>query len=170
MLLIKSREIQIQEDSGKRYARLSQKTREWMEVGTFGATIRIFQKELEKKCENSLKIAENLKVNVLNPLVDFVNYQTANRKFHKQNLEKSLKMKNQTEILFYKSKDKYFQKQKELLNQKTGYVILNAKDASKREAKIEKIKRLNAEHCQLEHIANMPSIARKGGPGGQVQS
>ena len=43
-------------------------------------------------------------------------------------------------------------------------------EISKREAKIEKIKRLNAEHCQLEHIANMPSIDRKGGPGGQVQS
>jgi hypothetical protein len=43
-------------------------------------------------------------------------------------------------------------------------------EISKREAKIEKIKRLNAEHCQLEHIANMPSIDRKGGPGGQVQN
>jgi hypothetical protein len=43
-------------------------------------------------------------------------------------------------------------------------------EISKREAKIEKIKRLNAEHCQLEHIANMPSIERKGGPGGQVQN
>jgi hypothetical protein len=43
-------------------------------------------------------------------------------------------------------------------------------EISKREAKIEKIKRLNAEHCQQEHIANMPSITRKGGPGGQVQS
>ena len=43
-------------------------------------------------------------------------------------------------------------------------------EISKREAKIEKIKRLNAEHCQLEHIANMPSIDRKGGPGGQVRS
>jgi hypothetical protein len=38
-----------------------------------------------------------------------------------------------------------------------------------REARIDKIKRLNAEHCQQEHIANMPSIERKGGPGGQVQ-
>jgi hypothetical protein len=43
-------------------------------------------------------------------------------------------------------------------------------EISTREAKIEKIQRLNAEHCQLEHIANMPSIDRKGGPGGQVQS
>jgi hypothetical protein len=43
-------------------------------------------------------------------------------------------------------------------------------EISKREAKIEKIKRLNAEHCQQELIANMPSIVRKGGPGGQVQS
>ncbi len=42
-------------------------------------------------------------------------------------------------------------------------------EVSKREARIEKIKRLNAEHCQQEHIANMPSIDRKGGPGGQVQ-
>ncbi len=42
-------------------------------------------------------------------------------------------------------------------------------EVAKREAKIEKIKRLNAEHCQQEHIANMPSIERKGGPGGQVQ-
>ncbi len=42
-------------------------------------------------------------------------------------------------------------------------------EISKREAKIDKIKRLNAEHCQQEHIANMPSIDRKGGPGGQVQ-
>ena len=42
-------------------------------------------------------------------------------------------------------------------------------EISKREAKIENIKRLNAEHCQQEHIANMPSIVRKGGPGGQVQ-
>jgi hypothetical protein len=42
-------------------------------------------------------------------------------------------------------------------------------EVSKREARIDKIKRLNAEHCQLEHIANMPSIDRKGGPGGQVQ-
>jgi hypothetical protein len=40
---------------------------------------------------------------------------------------------------------------------------------SLREARIEKIKRLNAEHCQQDHIANMPSIERKGGPGGQVQ-
>ncbi len=39
----------------------------------------------------------------------------------------------------------------------------------RREAKIEKIRRLNAEHCQQEHIAHMPSIERKGGPGGQVQ-
>ena len=38
-------------------------------------------------------------------------------------------------------------------------------EVAKREAKIEKIKRLNAEHCQQEHIANMPSIERKGGPG-----
>jgi hypothetical protein len=38
-----------------------------------------------------------------------------------------------------------------------------------RQARIDKIKRLNAEHCQQEHIANMPSIERKGGPGGQVQ-
>ncbi len=45
----------------------------------------------------------------------------------------------------------------------------DAHQVSLREAKIEKIRRLNAEHCQLEHIANMPSIARKGGPGGQVQ-
>ena len=42
-------------------------------------------------------------------------------------------------------------------------------EISKREAQIEMIKRLNAEHCQQEHIANMPSIVRKGGPGGQVQ-
>jgi hypothetical protein len=42
-------------------------------------------------------------------------------------------------------------------------------EVAKREAKIEKIKRLNAEHCQQEHIANIPSIERKGGPGGQVQ-
>jgi hypothetical protein len=43
-------------------------------------------------------------------------------------------------------------------------------EIAKREAKIEKIKRLNAEHCQQEHIANiLPSIERKGGPGGQVQ-
>ncbi len=42
-------------------------------------------------------------------------------------------------------------------------------EISKREALIEKIKRLNAEHCQQEHIANMPSNARTGGPGGQVQ-
>jgi hypothetical protein len=34
-------------------------------------------------------------------------------------------------------------------------------EVSKREAKIDKIKRLNAEHCQQEHIANMPSIDRK---------
>ena len=43
-------------------------------------------------------------------------------------------------------------------------------EVSKRERRIEKIKRLNAEHFQQEHIANMPSIERKGGPGGQVQS
>jgi hypothetical protein len=43
-------------------------------------------------------------------------------------------------------------------------------EISKREARINKIKRLNAEHCQQEHIANMPSIDRKGGPGGQVQN
>ena len=43
-------------------------------------------------------------------------------------------------------------------------------EVSKRERKIGKIKRLNAEHCQQEHIANMPSIERKGGPGGQFQS
>ena len=42
-------------------------------------------------------------------------------------------------------------------------------EVAKREAKIDKIKRLNAEHCQQEYIANMPSIERKGGPGGQVQ-
>ena len=41
---------------------------------------------------------------------------------------------------------------------------------SRREDKIAKIRRLNAEHCQQEHIANMSSITRKGGPGGQVQS
>ena len=41
---------------------------------------------------------------------------------------------------------------------------------SRREDKIAKIRRLNAELCQQEHIANMPSIVRKGGPGGQVQS
>ena len=40
---------------------------------------------------------------------------------------------------------------------------------SRREDKIAKIRRLNAEHCQQEHIANMSSIVRKGGPGGQVQ-
>jgi hypothetical protein len=52
-----------------------------------------------------------------------------------------------------------------------GYAYRHYDDneVSKREAKIEKIKRLNAEHCQQEHIANMPSIDRKGGPGGQVQ-
>ncbi len=43
-------------------------------------------------------------------------------------------------------------------------------EIAKREAKIEKIKKLNAEHCQQEHIANIPSIERNGGPGGQVQS
>jgi hypothetical protein len=43
-------------------------------------------------------------------------------------------------------------------------------EISKREAQIEMIKRLNAEHCKQERIANMPSIVRKGGPGGQVQS
>jgi hypothetical protein len=43
-------------------------------------------------------------------------------------------------------------------------------EVSKREARIEKIKRLNAEHCQQEHIAQMQSNDRKGGPGGQVQS
>ncbi len=42
-------------------------------------------------------------------------------------------------------------------------------EVSKREERIEKIRRLNAEHCKQEHIANMPSIERKGGPGGQVQ-
>ncbi len=53
-----------------------------------------------------------------------------------------------------------------------GYVFRHYDDneVSKGEAKIEKIKRFNAEHCQQEHIANMPSIDRKGGPGGQVQS
>ena len=53
-----------------------------------------------------------------------------------------------------------------------GFVFRHYDDneVSKREAKIEKIKRFNAEHCQQEHIANMPSIDRKGGPGGQVQS
>ncbi len=52
-----------------------------------------------------------------------------------------------------------------------GYAFRHYDDneVSKREAKIEKIKRLNAEHCQQEHIANMPSIDCKGGPGGQVQ-
>ena len=39
----------------------------------------------------------------------------------------------------------------------------------KRTKRIEKIKRLNAEHCQQEHIANMPSSQRQGGPGGQDQ-
>ena len=43
-------------------------------------------------------------------------------------------------------------------------------EVSKREARIEKIKRLNAEHCEQEHIAQMQSNDRKGGPGGQVQS
>ena len=43
-------------------------------------------------------------------------------------------------------------------------------EVSKREAKIDKIKRLNAEHVQQEHIANMLTISRKGGPGGRVQS
>ncbi len=52
-----------------------------------------------------------------------------------------------------------------------GYAYRHYDDyeVSKREAKIEKIKRLNAEHYQQEHIANMPSIDRKGGPGGQIQ-
>jgi hypothetical protein len=52
-----------------------------------------------------------------------------------------------------------------------GYAYRHYDDneVSKREARIEKIKRLNVEHCQQEHIANMPSIDRKGGPGGQVQ-
>ena len=50
-----------------------------------------------------------------------------------------------------------------------AHIQYDYKEISKREEQIEKIKRLNAEHCQLEHIANMPSIERKGGPGGQVQ-
>jgi hypothetical protein len=50
-----------------------------------------------------------------------------------------------------------------------AHIQYDYNEISKREEQIEKIKRLNAEHCQLEHIANMPSIERKGGPGGQVQ-
>ncbi len=38
-------------------------------------------------------------------------------------------------------------------------------EVSKREVRIDKIKRLNAEHCQLEHIANMPSLTAKVGLG-----
>jgi hypothetical protein len=51
-----------------------------------------------------------------------------------------------------------------------AYRCYDDNEISIRQDKIDKIKRLNAEHCQLEHIANMPSIERKGGPGGQVRS
>ena len=50
-----------------------------------------------------------------------------------------------------------------------AYKHYDDNEVSQRERRIEKIKRLNAEHCQQEHIANMPSSQRQGGPGGQDQ-
>lgn len=142
----------MQEEMGKRYSKMALKAKEWLEMGSFAVSVRVFQEELEKKSLVAIKSAENLKSQVLDPLLDFVNYQTTSRKFHKQNLEKSLKGKSQAELVFYKSKDKYFQRQKELLNLKGGYITLNAKEAIKRDSKIDKLtKEIQALDAEYQH-------------------
>jgi hypothetical protein len=141
---ILEKEFEILEFSKEKLKKIAQKTREMNLTEEF-RTMRHVMVKMEdiylQKSKNIEQSLDSLKTQVLEPLQNISIYQSQARKVHKQNLEKALKGKQQTELAFYKSKDKYFLKQKELMGLKGDYVILNAKDALKRDQRMDKLAR-----------------------------
>jgi len=138
------KELEIIEFSRDKFKKISLKTREINSSAEF-TSMRVAMRKMEnfylEKSKTLNASLEALRVQVLEPLQKLLIYQTQSRKSLKLNLEKALKEKQSTELAFYKSKDKYFSKQKELLSLKEGNVILVAKDAIKKEQRIEKLNR-----------------------------
>lgn len=148
------KEVEILEFTSEKYKKISLKSSQMSEdfksLVVVGLKIQENFLEKSKILEQSL---DSLRRQVLEPLQSLLLYQTQARKSHKQNLDKALKAKQSAELAFYKSKDKYFLRQKELLSLKGGYVTLNAKEALKRDQRIDKLTR-EIEQLDVEYQHN----------------
>ncbi|KAI8900404.1 hypothetical protein BC833DRAFT_618536 [Globomyces pollinis-pini] len=114
LALIKERSS-IEEDYGKRLARLAKSFQPKNEIGTLRDGLEVVRNELENSARVHLELANDLRTKLEKPLMEFITTQHSIRKNHQKNLEKQLQAKISQEAVVVKAKERYELKSVELI-------------------------------------------------------
>ncbi|TPX35207.1 hypothetical protein SmJEL517_g02349 [Synchytrium microbalum] len=97
----------IEEDYGKRLAKLTKTYSAKEEIGTLRDSLDVLQKELDGTSKAHLELANAIRVQLERPLNDLIAAQSTIRKNHTTNIEKHLKNKSALANQCQKAKERY---------------------------------------------------------------
>ncbi|KAJ3326517.1 hypothetical protein HDU76_012862 [Blyttiomyces sp. JEL0837] len=154
--LLKER-ASIEEDYGKRLAKLAKTFSTREEIGTTKDALDVVRVELESSARAHLDVANEIRGQLEKPLAEFLANQSGIRKNHNAVVEKHLKLKSSMMSTVLKQKDKYEKycnEVNQLMQTKPG---LQPKEMEKVKAKLEKAQS-NARSSDLEYLNSVEKL------------
>ncbi|KAJ3298880.1 hypothetical protein HDU79_005261 [Rhizoclosmatium sp. JEL0117] len=148
----------IEEDFGKRLAKLAKAFTTVEEIGTLRETLDLVKAELETSARAHLDIANEIRLQLEKPTSDFMNTQSVVRKTHHSNVEKRLKAKAAMTANAEKCKNRYVSKCHEVTQLLQQQPNLPPKDAEKHQQRLEKSQQ-QANQNDLEYMSAVERLA-----------
>ncbi|KAI8614456.1 hypothetical protein BC830DRAFT_1169424 [Chytriomyces sp. MP71] len=148
----------IEEEFGKRLAKLAKTFTTTEEMGTLRESLDLVKSELETSARAHLDIANEIRLQLEKPTMDFLASQSVVRKTHHANMERRLKAKAQMHSNAQKAGAKYVSKCREVDQLAVPQPNLPPKDAEKLQMRLEKAQQ-QANQNDLDYVSAVERLA-----------
>ncbi|KAI8826736.1 uncharacterized protein EV422DRAFT_511218 [Fimicolochytrium jonesii] len=155
-LMLKERAA-IEEDYGKRMAKLAAKFNPKEEIGTLREALDVVKNEIDKSAKAHIELAQEIRVKLEKPLSDFVLTQSAIRKNHNAIVEKHQKAKAAQVATVMKCKERYESKCTEAAQLSQMRPDPASKDAEKTKARLQKTQ-AQAKQADADYLAGVDKL------------
>ncbi|KAJ3201888.1 hypothetical protein HDU82_007806 [Entophlyctis luteolus] len=148
----------IEEEFGKRLARLAKSFTTNEEIGTLRESLDLVKSELETSARAHLDIANEIRVQLEKPMTEFITQQSGTRKTHHSGVERRLKNKANLAAAAAKAKARYTSKCHEVQQLSIPQQNLTKEAADKLQNKLEKAQH-QATQYDLEYLSAVERLA-----------
>ncbi|KAJ3011410.1 hypothetical protein HKX48_006848 [Thoreauomyces humboldtii] len=154
--MLKERAL-IEEDYGKRMAKLAKNFSPREEIGTLRDSLEVVKAEIDKGGKAHLELAQEIRVKLEKPLGDFIATQSAMRKNHNMIVEKHQKAKAAQAGMVQKAKERYDSKCTEAAQLAQARPDPASKDAEKAKQRLQKTQ-AQAKAADSEYLSGVDKL------------
>ncbi|KAI8913016.1 hypothetical protein DFJ77DRAFT_466360 [Powellomyces hirtus] len=147
----------IEDDYGKRMAKLSKSFSPKEEIGTLRDSLEVVRSEIEKCAKAHTELAQEIRVKLEKPLSDFITTQSGIRKNQNMIVEKHQKSKASQVAMVMKAKERYESKCTEAAQLSQLRTDPSSKDAEKAKARLQKTQ-ISAKQADTEYVSGVEKL------------